>query len=236
MLNKITVNYYKTTSSEYDYEVNYAHFEPGIRRSLGGWLDVKDKSVIDLGCGIGQLCWVLKNMGARDIVGVNACKEEIDIAMQRVKVKFEVMDILEYLTGLPDESIDRIFALNILEHLDKDYLINVLIQAYRVLKMNGTVTAIVPNATSPYGCMTRYWDITHVLSFTPSSVNQLKNYCGFKYAEFKELGPKPHGLISGIRYLLWRTIRIFIILRLLIEVASVKGSVYTADFAFRITK
>lgn len=232
----ITLNYYRTTSSAFDDEVDYSVYAPGLARSLSGWLDVKNKFVLDLGCGTGQLCWVLKDFGAKEVVGVNACKEEIDLARRRVDAQFEVQDILGYLNGMKDESVDNIYALNIFEHLEKDYLMNVLTQCARVLKTNGTVTAIVPNATSPYGGMTRYWDITHVLSFTPSSVNQLKNFCGFKHAEFKELGPKPHGVISGVRYLLWRAIRLFIMARLLIETASVKGAVYTADFAFRLIK
>lgn len=232
----ITLNYYRTTSSAFDDEVDYSVYAPGLSRSLSGWLDVKNKVVLDLGCGTGQLCWVLKDFGAKEIVGVNACKEEVEIAKRRVEAKFEVQDILGYLYGLKDESVDNIYALNIFEHLEKGYLMNVLTQCSRVLRPNGSVIAIVPNATSPYGGMTRYWDITHILSFTPSSVNQLKKFCGFKLAEFKELGPKPHGVISGVRYLLWRVIRLFIMVRLLIETASVKGAVYTADFAFRLTK
>lgn len=232
----ITLNYYRTTSSAFDDEVDYGVYAPGLARSLSGWLDVENKFVVDLGCGTGQLCWVLKDFGAKEVVGVNACKEEVDLAKRRVDAQFEVQDILRYLSSMKDESVDNIYALNIFEHLEKGYLMNVLTQCSRVLKPNGTVTAIVPNATSPYGGMTRYWDITHVLSFTPSSVNQLKNFCGFKCAEFKELGPRPHGVISGLRYLLWRAIRLFIMFRLLIETASVKGAVYTADFAFRLTK
>lgn len=233
---KIILNYYRTTSSVFDNDVDYAVYAPGIERSLSGWLDVKNKSVLDLGCGTGQLCWVLKTAGAKEVVGVNACKEEIDLARQRVDANFEVEDILTYLNGVRDGSVDNIYALNIFEHLEKDYLMSVLTQCARVLKPSGTVTAIVPNATSPFGAMTRYWDITHVLAFTPSSVNQLKNFGGFRRAEFKELGPKPHGIISGVRYLLWRVIRMFIMFRLLVETASVKGGVYTADFAFRLTK
>ena len=232
----ITLNYYRTTSSAFDYDADYRVYEPGLSRSLSGWLDVKNKFVLDLGCGTGQLCWVLKKLGAEEVIGVNACREEIDLARGRVDAKFEVQDILGYLNGVKNESVDNIYALNIFEHLEKDYLMNVLTECSRVLKPEGTVTAIVPNATSPYGGMTRYWDITHVLSFTPSSINQLKNFCGFTQAEFKELGPKPHGFISGIRYLLWRILRLFIMARLLIETASVKGAVYTADFVFRLTK
>ena len=231
-----TLNYYQTTSSAFDDYVDYRVYGPGLMRSLSGWLDVENKSVIDLGCGTGQFCWVLKLLGARDVVGVNSCKEEIDLANERVDAKFEVRDILSYLSEVPDQSIDNIYALNIFEHLEKGYLIDTLVQCARVLRSGGTLTAIVPNATSPYGSMTRYWDFTHVLSFTPSSVNQLKIASGFKLSKFKELGPKPHGIISGIRYILWRILRLFIMVRLLIETASTKGSIYTADFVFRLTK
>jgi len=236
--NRVLKDYFQTTSAvgiageSQDYKQSTA----GLRRALGNWLDISGKDIVDLGSGTGELCWLVHNHGARKVVGVNLCQEEIDFASQHVPVKFVNQDIVSFLTQQPDKSCDRIFALNILEHLDKDQIVKILEESIRSLREGGQLVAMVPNATSPFGCMTRYWDITHKLAFTPSSVRQLMRLCGFARAEFRELGPRPHGIISAIRYLLWQACRAMIWFRLMIEAASGKGGIYTADMLFRLIK
>ena len=234
--NELTLRYYETTSSVFDTNPDYSVYASGMIRCLGDWLDVIDKDAVDLGCGNGQLCWTLKSIGAKSVTGVNACEDEVELARSRVFTDFSRGDILEYLQRSRTNSIDRIYALNVFEHFEKEYLINVLKECLRVLRDGGTVTAIVPNATSPYGGMTRYWDFTHELAFTPSSIRQLKTLCGFSNVEFRELGPKPHGVTSLARYILWNMVRVSIMFRLLIETASVKGGIYTADLGFCLKK
>jgi hypothetical protein len=55
-------------------------------------------------------------------------------------------------------------------------------------------------------------------------------------AEFCECGPVPYALVSGLRYALWQLIRLVIKAYLLVEMASDKGGIYTADMMFRLTK
>ena len=96
---------------------------------------------------------------------------------------------------------------------------------------------MVPNATSPFGGMTRYWDITHQNAFAPSSVRQLARLVGFADdVQFRECGPVPYGVISSIRYGLWQVIRLLIWGYLMVELASSKGGVYTADMMFRLQR
>jgi cyclopropane fatty-acyl-phospholipid synthase-like methyltransferase len=216
--------------------LDYAKSTLGLKRALGKWLNVDGMTVLDLGCGMGELCWLANQQGAKQVVGVNLSEGEIKIARQYVQAEFIHQDIESYLKTCPSESVDQIFALNILEHLSKDELVRILEHATRCLRDNGQLIAVVPNATSPFGAMTRYWDITHQLAFTPSSVRQLMRLCGFGRADFREWGPQPHGVVSGIRYLLWQGYRALIWFRLMVELASGKGGVYTADMIFRLTK
>lgn len=106
-----------------------------------------------------------------------------------------------------------------------------------MLRPNGVLIAMVPNATSPFGSMTRYWDITHQTAFTLSSVRQLSRLVGFgEAAEFRECGPIAYGFVSAVRYGLWQVIRLAIRGYLMVESASDKGGIYTADMIFRLTK
>jgi SAM-dependent methyltransferase len=235
---RLVENYFATTSGV-SFESGSAEYEKrtsGLRRGLGNWLDVAGKEVVDLGCGTGDLCWLADNCGARTVVGVNLSQDEIQMAEKYINAKFVCQDILLFLRERPTESVDRIFALNILEHLNRDTLVAVLEEARRCLTKSGSLVAMVPNATSPYGAMTRYWDFTHLLAFTPSSVRQIQRLCGFDISEFREWGPRPHGILSFARYVLWQIIRGFTLFRMLVETGSGNGGVYTADMIFRLIK
>jgi SAM-dependent methyltransferase len=236
---RVVADYFKTTSgvgSARDPHA-FAGSVAGLRRRLGSWLAVRGGDVLDLGSGTGELCRVARDAGARSVIGVNLSQEEIDFAKCQVDATFVLQDVASYLAQCPEGSVDCIFALNILEHLDKDTLVRVLEGAHRALRPGGRLVAMVPNATSPFGGMTRYWDITHQNAFTPSSVRQLSRLVGFgERAEFRECGPVPYALVSGVRYGLWQLIRLGIRAWLMVELASDKGGVYTADMMFRLTK
>ena len=235
---RVIRGYYEITSAAgHDHAaIDYETATRGLQRGLRDWFDVSAQRVLDLGCGTGELCWVALQRGASRVVGVNLSQGEIDFARPKVAAEFVCQDVLEYLRGCETGSFDRIFALNILEHLEKDVLVAVLEQARRCLAEGGTLVAMVPNAISSYGCMTRYWDITHCTAFTPSSVTQLMRLCGFSSAEFREWGPVPHGIISGIRYAMWQLIRAMTWVRLAVETGGGKGGVYTADMIFRLRR
>jgi hypothetical protein len=94
---------------------------------------------------------------------------------------------------------------------------------------------MVPNAISPFGTLTRHWDITHEWAFTPNNFRQLAELTNFDpEMEFRECGPVVHGLTSAIRYILWQGIRLAIATRFLVEVADTKGGIYTMDMLVRL--
>jgi hypothetical protein len=94
---------------------------------------------------------------------------------------------------------------------------------------------MVPNALSPFGAMTRHWDITHEWAFTPNNFRQLVALADLdSEIEFRECGPMVHGLVSAARYVLWQAVRLGIAVWFLIEVADTKGGVYTMDMLVRL--
>lgn len=215
---------------------HYAATAIGLHRRLGEWRPAANARVLDLGCGLGELLYLCQTLGCARMAGVNLCREEIEAARPYVQAQFECTDILEYLRGC-QETFDCIFALNILEHLDKDALLEVLRLSSERLAPGGTLVAMVPNAVSPFAAVTRYWDFTHEWAFTPNNFKQLAPLAGFSgNVEFRECGPVPHGLVSSVRWLLWQGIREAIKGYLLIETADAKGSVYSMDMLVRLLK
>lgn len=110
-----------------------------------------------------------------------------------------------------------------------------LIEVRRVLRPGGTLIAMVPNALSPFGASTRYWDMTHEWAFTPNNFRQLAALTGLSSrVDFRECGPMPHGFTSAVRYALWQAIRGAIASYYMIEVATTRGGVYTMDMLVRL--
>jgi len=215
---------------------HYDRAAAGLKLRLKPWLP-KDRQVrcLDLASGCGELIYFLEREGFRDIRGVDLCTAELEQARSYVKADLITSDVLEYLCGCESQSVDLVTALNFLEHLTKDTLLAVLKEIGRVLRPRGTLVAMVPNALSPFGAMTRHWDITHEWAFTPNNFRQLAALADLdSEIEFRECGPVVHGMVSAARYVLWQAVRLGIAVWFLIEVADTKGGVYTMDMLVRL--
>jgi SAM-dependent methyltransferase len=190
---------------------------------------------LDLASGCGELIYFLEREGFHNTAGVDLCVDELDQARLYIKGQLFQANIIDYLKDTESNSVDLISAMNILEHLKKDELLTVLSESKRVLRPRGTLIALVPNALSPFGSSTRYWDMTHEWAFTPGNFHQLATLTGFaERIDFRECRPVPHGPFSALRYLLWQGLRALIAAWLLIEVGTARERVYTMNMLVRL--
>jgi ubiquinone/menaquinone biosynthesis C-methylase UbiE len=232
-------NLYYDTTAKRSHSTSLEHYESWSKsfiRQFKPWLP-KDKQAVclDLACGCGEFLYLLESAGYANTTGVDLCEEELTQVRPYVKASLVHANVLDHLKTIDSNSQDFITALNFLEHLSKDDLLATLNECRRVLRPGGTLVAMVPNAISPFGSVTRYWDITHEWAFTPNNFYQLAALTGFESTiDFRECGPIPHGLLSVGRYLLWRIIRCAIGLWFLIEVGTRRSSVFTMDMLVRL--
>lgn len=204
---------------------------------LRGWLPTRDNArCIDLGSGFGEIPYLLRTLGVRNVTAVDLCGDQLRYLKSITNTELIEGDALAYLQSCESESADLITALNFLEHLPDEMLRGVLYESQRVLRPGGLLIGLIPNGLSPFSGSTRYWDFTHYRAFTPSSLRQLAVLTGFSVPVFRECGPIPHGIISGMRYLLWQVIRLGIAAWLLVEVADVRNRVYTMDMLVRMQR
>jgi ubiquinone/menaquinone biosynthesis C-methylase UbiE len=134
--NKIAALYKKRYEISTD-ELHYGPLCPGENnlRLLG---DIKNKKVIDLGCGSGQNAVALAKMGA-DVTAIDFSKGQIEqtkrlASRQKVKIKSIVSD-LEDLSKLKNNSFDLAIsacAIAYIKNINKAFK-----EAYRILKPGG---------------------------------------------------------------------------------------------------
>lgn len=98
--------------------------------------DVQNKLVVDLGCGSGEEVVPLLQRGAR-VIGIDISPHLIAIAKQRLQrhgVDAELRVASAYETHLEDESVDVVFCMSILHHLQLE---RVKREICRILKPDG---------------------------------------------------------------------------------------------------
>jgi ubiquinone/menaquinone biosynthesis C-methylase UbiE len=100
--------------------------------------DVRGKTVLDLGCGKGGNIIPLLERGAR-VIGIDISPDLIAIAQKRLRdanLEASLMAGDAYETGLPDESVDAIFCIGLIHHLDIKLVRD---EMWRVLRKGGVI-------------------------------------------------------------------------------------------------
>ena len=176
---------------------DYASFEDRFR---GREEDIKNRQrvylpyfkgrgvVLDVGCGRGEF---LELLGEHHVEGrgidldldmVLLCRDKgLEVAMQ---------DGLSYLGALADESVDGVFASQLIEHLEPKQIIELVRLSHRKLTPRGVLILETPN---PQCLMifadSFYRDLTHVRPIHPETMKFLLEATGFREVELKYSAP-----------------------------------------------
>jgi 2-polyprenyl-3-methyl-5-hydroxy-6-metoxy-1,4-benzoquinol methylase len=105
--------------------------------------DAQGKTVLDFGCGIGENIVPLSKRGAQ-VTGIDISPELIALADRRLKdggVEATLKVGTAYDTGLADESVDVIFCIALIHHLDIPAARD---EMYRILAKNGLMILSEP--------------------------------------------------------------------------------------------
>ena len=197
---------------------NYPYYFNLIKKFIPKDYSLK---IADLGCGHGGLLFCLRELGYKNISGVDLSVEQISLAHKFGIIEAFQKDLFLFL----EESIeyyDVIFIMDVLEHLEMDELFLLLDKVYQKLNADGMLVVHVPNGAGIFGMRTRYGDLTHVTCFTSSSIRQLLSSCGFTKIRYTEDVPVIHGLKSLTRYFLWKILTIFPRVLLLAETGEMR--------------
>lgn len=154
---------------------DYANFSlpPYMRDVLR---DAWPSSVLDFGCGFGQMMKSLRDLGVERVVGFDI--EPAAISYVRA-LGFDVYDGLNSGIDAIGEAFDLIVMSHVLEHIPKSDIVTLLRKLRELLKPEGALLVMVPNAQSNTGCYWAYEDFTHSTLFTAGSLFYVLKQAGY---------------------------------------------------------
>ncbi|MEX5634510.1 class I SAM-dependent methyltransferase [Parafrankia sp. FMc2] len=184
--------------------------------------------VLDVGCGQGAMVSELVRAGYRNARGVDISPEQVAAAHRAGVLNVQHGDLETALEGM-DAELDVLIAVDLLEHLDRDSVLNTLGLISRALRPGGTLLARTPNGVSPFAGNFQFGDLTHETCFTPRSIRQALRVTGFVNIDVRPCEPFVHGAASRARWLLWRILSILYKAALGVETGSPRGHVVTQN-------
>lgn len=169
----------------------------------------KEAKILDVACGAGHFLYFLKKEGYLNIKGIDVSEKQIELAKGIGLKEVEKADLFVYLPKHKGE-FEAIVALDIIEHLKKEEIINFLNLIRESLKPEGLAIIHTINASSLMATNSIYLDFTHEVAFTATSLAALLQACGFEEVKVFGDGPVMHDFKSFIRVILWELIKVIL--------------------------
>ena len=195
----------------------YEHLRKVYRRRFSPFLPRdKDARMIDLACGAGHFLYFLQKEDYSGARGIDISEEQLEVARQVGVKNVEVGDFT-ILLSQHKEEFDFISANDVIEHLKKDEVLELLDLVYAALKPGGTTFMMTPNAASLFGSRLAFIDFTHETPFTAESLAQVLRVAGFEDVAVYGEKPIAHSLGSAARTIMWKLLKNIVKGYLLIE-------------------
>lgn len=167
--------------------LDYARFEEKfrgsqaeIRERIRRYLDyfTAGSRVVDLGCGRGEWLELLKSIGAEP-VGVDLNESTVGLCRKK-GLTVERDDLFHYLEQQPDDSLDGVTAIQVIEHLTPVQLARLTQLCYRKLKFGGHVIFETQNPAVVSTMTTNFFiDPTHLRPVHPIWARYVLEDAGF---------------------------------------------------------
>jgi len=150
----------------------------------------QEKPLLDLGCGRGEFLELVREAGI-SAKGVDLNPEMV-AACRQAGLDVVEGDAVEFLRGLPEQSLGGIMAAQLIEHLTLDELTELVNLCAAKLAPGG---ALVAETVNPQ-CLTTfsgafYLDLTHQKPIHPEAARFLWRWAGLDQVEIMYLSPYP---------------------------------------------
>jgi 2-polyprenyl-3-methyl-5-hydroxy-6-metoxy-1,4-benzoquinol methylase len=143
--------------------------------------------VLDIGCGRGEFLELLNENGI-SAKGIDI-NEDFVFHCQDKGLNVQKIDAIEYLESLPDNSLGGIFISHVVEHLDNNYINNLIGLCYSKLTKGSFIVITTPNPRT-LAILTHafFTDPSHIRPMHPETLKFLLEGAGFQNVEEKHYG------------------------------------------------
>jgi SAM-dependent methyltransferase len=180
---------------------------PWYKSFLRPWLpDDRASRMLDVPCGDGNLLYALQSLGYTSVTGVDSEPRQVARA-QQLGLPATTGDAFGAIEACPTESIQRIFSLDFLEHLEPQRAVEFARLAKGVLVPGGILLCRTPSADGPFGSHDRHNDLTHRWSMTANSAFTFMRMAGFDSSNVSvnQEAPVAYKVSNLVRLALFRT-------------------------------
>ncbi|MCC6953288.1 MAG: class I SAM-dependent methyltransferase [Deltaproteobacteria bacterium] len=174
-------------------ENRYRGSEEQIRERQSSYLPIfkgVPGPVLDIGCGRGEFLEVLKSAGI-EAHGIDLDESMVERTRQK-GLNARVSDALQALTESADRSLGGVFAAQVVEHLKKEQLEELIRLAIRKVKPGGKIVLETINPQSIVALSSNFFrDPTHVWPTHPDTLKYIFELNGVAESEIHYLAPFP---------------------------------------------
>ena len=144
------------------------------QKNFGKYLPAdKNAHILEIGFGRGDFLRYLIKNNYTNFLGLEIGPEQYKIVKENISDRvILVEDTFVFLANNRDK-FDAIVFVDVLEHIEKDRIIEFLHLVFEALKKGGFAFCRVPNFGNPFAAMARYKDFTHTISFVPKSLRAI---------------------------------------------------------------
>lgn len=137
-------------------------------------------SILDVACGEGGLLLYLREKGYENLDGFDLSPENVNLCHEVGLHFVKQWDVLKIDSYAGTKKFDVIFAFDIIEHIAKSKVTDLLSKCYLKLRKGGYLVIQTPNMGSLLGWHMRYSDVTHEFGLTEKSIIDLLLTAGFE--------------------------------------------------------
>ena len=146
--------------------------------------------VLDVGCGRGEFLTLLREAGIGGR-GIDLNEAMVEVCRER-GVDASVGDAVAYLRAQPDASLGGLFAAQVVEHLEPQYLMHFLDAAFDKLRPGAPIVLETINPACWFAFFESYIrDITHQRALHPDTLSYLLVATGFQEVAVRYSAPYP---------------------------------------------
>jgi SAM-dependent methyltransferase len=141
---------------------------------------------IDLGCGQGEFCALLRGWGW-EVEGVDGSPAAVETCRAR-GIDVTLSDVLTYLESRPDDPVGGVSAIQLIEHLPRSAWVHLFEEIHRALAPGGALLLETINGQN-VDAVADYFlaDVTHTWPGHPETLKLMAEHAGFDGVEVRFL-------------------------------------------------